>query len=498
MHKVTYIFFLFLAINLYGQKRTVFKDTTISTQHRITLQNKNIDYTATTGMQPLWNDNNEVIASLHYTYYRKNTKSKKTGQERPLVISFNGGPGSASAWMHIAYTGPKLLKISDEGYPVQPYGIKDNPYSILDVADILYVNPVNTGYSRMVEVNEKKPKREQFFGVNADIRYLAKWLNTFVSRNNKWLAPKYLIGESYGGTRVSGLALALQKQQWMYLNGVILVSPADYLTFESDTPLSASLFLPYYTATAWYHKQLPGKLQNQDLEEVLKASEDYTYSTLIPALAKGSSLEQVEKQKIAAELETMTGIDKQLFIDNHLALPSHVFWKELLNQPNNDKTIGRLDSRYLGIDRSRSGTSPDYNAELTSWLHSFTPAINYYMREELNFKTDLKYNMFGPVHPWDKTNNNTREQLRQAMAQNPYLNVLFQTGYYDGATTYFHSKYTKNQLDPGGKMKGRVDFKTYRSGHMMYLRKEDLKTATEDIREFIKNSMPNEGKPAKY
>lgn len=500
MYKKTYTYFIFflLAINLYGQKRVFFQDTTISTQHSITLADQKIDYTATIGMQPLWNDNDEVIASLHYTYYRKNTKSNKKSEERPLVISFNGGPGSASAWMHIAYTGPKLLKISDEGYPVQPYGIKDNPHSILDVADILYVNPVNTGYSRMIKVKDEQPKREQFFGVNADIRYLAKWLNTFVSRNNKWLAPKYLIGESYGGTRVSGLALALQKQQWMYLNGVILVSPADYLAFESDTPLSASLFLPYYTATAWYHKQLPNNLQSQDLEEILKNSETYAYNTLLPALAKGSSLENDEKQKIAAELETMTGINKQLFIDNHLALPSHVFWKELLNQPVDDKTIGRLDSRYLGIDRSRSGTSPDYNAELTAWLHAFTPAINYYMREELNFKTDLKYNMFGPVHPWDKTNNNTREQLRQAMAQNPYLNVLFQTGYYDGATTYFHSKYAKDQLDPGGKMKNRVDFKTYRSGHMMYLRKEDLKTATEDIREFIKNSIPSNGKSAKY
>lgn len=494
----TYLFFLFMTIGLYSQEREVFKDTTISTQHSIKLEGQSLDYTATTGMQPLWNEKNEVIASLHYTFYRKNTKTKQAGQERPLVISFNGGPGSASAWMHIAYTGPKLLKISDEGYPVQPYGIKDNPHTILDVADILYVNPVNTGFSRMVEVEEKMPEREQFFGINADIRYLAEWLNTFVDRHDKWLAPKYLIGESYGGTRVSGLALELQKKQWMYFNGVILVSPADYLSFESDTPLAASLFLPYYMATAWYHKQLPSSLQNRDLEEILPEAETYAYETLLPALAKGSSLTESKKQQIASELETMTAIDKQLFIDHHLALPSSVFWKELLNRSGNDNTIGRLDSRYLGIDRSRSGTSPDYNAELTSWLHAFTPAINYYIREELNFKTDLKYNMFGPVHPWDRTNNNTREQLRQAMAQNPYLNILFQTGFYDGATTYFHSKYTSDQLDPGGKMKDRIDFKTYRSGHMMYLRKEDLKTATEDIREFIKNSIPEEGKPAKY
>ncbi len=500
MHKTLSLclLFLFMAIHLHAQKRDIPTDTTITTQHSITLDNQKIDYTATTGMQPLWNEEGETIATLHYTYYHKNGKDEKTSRERPLLISFNGGPGSASAWMHIAYTGPKLLKISDEGYPVQPYGIKDNPYTVLDVADIVYVNPVNTGYSRTVQVGEKKPEHKQFFGINADIGYLAEWLNTFVNRHNKWLAPKYLIGESYGGTRVSGLALALQQKEWMYLNGVILVSPADYLTFESDTPLSASLFLPYYTATAWYHKQLPKKLQDQDLEDILPQSEKYAYDTLLPALAKGSSLEETEKQRIATHLQEMTGIDKQLFLDHHLALPSQVFWKELLNRPGSDKTIGRLDSRYLGMDRSRSGSRPDYNAELTSWLHAFTPAINYYMREELDFKTDIKYNMFGEVHPWDRTNNQTREQLRQAMAQNPYLQVLFQTGYYDGATTYFHSKYTRNQLDPGGKMKDRIYFKTYRSGHMMYLRKEDLKTATEDIRTFIKNSIPKPGEPAQY
>jgi carboxypeptidase C (cathepsin A) len=161
-------------------------------------------------------------------------------------------------------------------------------------------------------------------------------------------------------------------------------------------------------------------------------------------------------------------------------------------------TIGRLDSRYLGIDSKTSGDSPDYNAELTSWLHSFTPAINHYLREELKFKTDIKYNMFGPVHPWDRSDDNTGENLRQAMAQNPNLDVMIQSGYFDGATTYFNAKYTMWQLDPSGKMQDRLRFKGYRSGHMMYLRSEDLKKANEDIREFIENSLPKEGDSAKY
>src|SRR5690606_29702359 len=177
---------------------------------------------ATTGMQPVWDENGKTIAGLFYTYYeRSDIKDRAT---RPLVISFNGGPGSASVWMHIAYTGPRLLYIYDEGYPVQAYGYRENTESILDVADIVYVNPVNTGYSRMAEGVDKDKLKEKFFGVNADIKYLAEWINTFVTRKGRWASPKYLIGESYGTTRVSGLALELQSSHWMYLNGVILVS----------------------------------------------------------------------------------------------------------------------------------------------------------------------------------------------------------------------------------------------------------------------------------
>jgi carboxypeptidase C (cathepsin A) len=172
------------------------------------------------------------------------------------------------------------------------------------------------------------------------------------------------------------------------------------------------------------------------------------------------------------------------------------FWKDLLRDKTG-QTIGRLDSRYLGLDKKESGDGPDYSAELTSWLHSFTPAINYYLREHLNFKTDIKYNMFGPVRPWDNSDNNVRDDLRKAMAMNPYLKVLVQSGYYDGATTYFNAKYTMWQIDPSGKMKDRMDFKGYRSGHMMYLRYEDLKAANDDLREFIKGSLSN-GKAAKY
>ncbi|WP_282018285.1 S10 family peptidase [Salegentibacter mishustinae] len=490
---LTPLFLLVFIATAWSQKVEIPVDTTVTTKHSVTINSKNIDYTATTGMQPLWNNDGEPIASLFYTYYKRS--NIKNTENRPLVISFNGGPGSASVWMHIAYTGPRVLKIDDEGFPIQPYGIKENPHSILDVADIVYVNPVSTGFSRPIPNEEGEVEKEKFFGVDADIKYLAEWLNTFVSRNNRWLSPKYLIGESYGTTRVSGLALELQNSQWMYLNGVILVSPTE-LGIERDGPVGIANRLPYFAAAAWYHDALPAELQNKELEDLLEEVENYTINELTPVLVKGGFTETSKKEAAAEKMAYYSGISKEVILQNNLDVDYRYFWKELKRKDG--VTVGRLDSRYLGIDAKEAGDSPDYNAELTSWLHSFTPAINHYLRNDLNFETDLKYFMFGPVHPWDRSGNNTGENLRQAMAQNPNLDVLIQSGYFDGATTYFNAKYTMWQLDQSGKLKDRLSFKGYESGHMMYLRAEDLKNANEDIREFIENSLPEDGAPAKY
>ncbi|CAI8293527.1 MAG: Uncharacterised protein [Flavobacterium sp. SCGC AAA160-P02] len=498
-----YILFILVLsfISIQAQDARIPLDTTVVTYNEVVINGQKVTYQATTGMQPVWDDHGEIIASLYYTYYKRtnlrdNSKKPADYSKRPIIMSFNGGPGSASVWMHIAYTGPKVLRIDDEGYPVQPYGVKDNPNSILDVADIVYINPVNTGYSRPVVKKGEKLDKSKFFGINADIKYLASWINTFITRNNRWQSPKYIIGESYGGTRVMGLAAELQSSQWMYLNGVIMVSPADYKILRTDSALSSSLNLPYYTAAAWHHKMLPAELQNKDLTEILPLSEEYAINELIPAIAKGGFISESERNKVAERMSYFSGIKKKVILQHNLDIPKNYFWKELLRDEKG-LTVGRLDSRYKGLDKRIAGDSPDYNSELTSWLHSFTPAINYYIREYLNFKTDLKYYVFGPVRPWDNRNDNVREGLRQAMAQNPYLKVLIQSGYYDGATTYFNAKYTMWQVDPSGRMKDRFYFKGYRSGHMMYLRNEDLKKSNDDLRIFIENSS-SKGKAAKY
>ncbi|WP_343688071.1 carboxypeptidase [Chitinophaga sp.] len=465
-------------------------DSAVVTHHEVTIKGQRVPYSATAGSMPIWDEDGRPVAGVFYTYYEREDIRDKSN--RPLVVSFNGGPGTPSVWMEIGYTGPRLLNIDDEGYPVQPFGMRDNPNSILDVADIVYVDPVNTGYSRPVS---KDVPGSRFYGVNADIKYLAEWINTFVTRKGRWASPKFLIGESYGTTRVSGLALELQEEQWMYLNGVILVSPTD-LGIDRNGPLDQALSLPYYAATAWYHRKLPADLQSKDLNEVLPEVEKFTINELVPAISRGGSLEDAERKALAQRLSHYSGLSAQVFLENNLVVSTNLFWKELLRDQG--YTVGRLDSRYKGLDKQNGGSRPDYNAELTAWLQAFTPAIHIYLREELEYKTDLKYNMFGQVWPWDNQNNKTGENLRQAIAQNPFLHLLVQSGYYDGACDYFNAKYSIWQLDPGGKLKNRIKWEGYRSGHMMYLRKDDLAAANENLRKFIKEAIPAKGTPAKY
>jgi carboxypeptidase C (cathepsin A) len=485
---------LILSISANSQDLKVPVDTTVTTAHTTKIKGKTVNYTATTGMQTFHDEDGVAKASLFYTFYQRTGVSNI--ENRPLVFSYNGGPGSASVWMHLAYTGPKVLKISDEGYPVQPYGTKENPNSILDIADIVYINPVNTGYSRPIKDKDGKFDKSEFFGVQADIEYLAQWMNAFVHKYNRWLSPKYLIGESYGTVRVSGLADELQNNQWMFINGVILVSPTELGNFRNGI-LGIANRIPYYTAAAWYHNKLPEKLQQKTLYEALEESEKFTQEELLPLLYMGGFNSEEKKDKAATKMAYYSGLDKQIYLDYNLDVGYNNFWKMLLQDEG--FTIGRLDSRYLGMDKEKGGTSPDYNAELTAWLQAFTPAINHYIKHDLNFDIPLTYNMFGPVRPWDRTrNNNTGERLRRAMAKNPALQVMIQAGYYDGATTYYNAKYTMWHLDPSGRLKDRMHFKGYESGHMMYLRSEDLVKANDDLRTFIENSLPKEGEPIRY
>jgi carboxypeptidase C (cathepsin A) len=464
-------------------------DSAVVTSHEVTVRGERIPYTAQVGYQPVWDEAGRVVAALHYTYYERSDVPDR--EARPLTVSFNGGPGSGSLWMHLGYTGPRQLVIDDEGYPVMPYGFRDNPHSILDVTDIVFVNPVNVGYSRHLPDAD----REMFFGVNEDVAYLSDWIRTFVTRRERWASPKFLIGESYGTTRVSGLARELQGSEWMYLNGVILVSPTG-LGVERAGPVGDALGLPNYAATAWYHDQLEPSLQGRDLEEILPEVERFTVEELVPALAWGGSLPEDRRREVAEAVARWSGTSPEWVLSHNLRPSVGEFRKELMRDEG--YTVGRLDARYQGRDREDAGMGYDYDPALSAWNQSFSPAVNIYMRDELGWETDLQYYLFGPVSPWNRSGDRTGENLRRAMSENPWLHLFVQAGYYDGGTDYFSAKYTMWNLDPAGRLQDRMRFEGYRSGHMMYLRAEDLERSNQDIRDFMGWALEAAEDPAAY
>jgi len=471
-----------------GARATLPLDTAVTTEHAATIGGRRVPYRATAGTLPVYDRAGSVIASLFYVYYRRTDVQDLS--TRPLFISFNGGPGSSSVWMHMGYTGPRRIAIDPEGNPVQPYGFRDNPHSILDVADIVFVDPVNVGLSRPVDGTDAST----FFGVNQDIQYLGRWIELFVTRQGRWSSPKFLIGESYGTTRVSGLARELQNAQKMFLNGVILVSPTG-LGIQRAGPVGEALVLPHYAATAWYHGRLPPDLQSKDLDQVLPEVEAFTVRELVPALVQGGFLDPAERQRLAALVARYAGVSETFVEENNLRVPIGHWRKELLRDRR--LTVGRLDARYQGVDRDAAGTEYDYDPAMAAWNHAFTPAMNLYLRDELGFETDLTYvTIGGAVQPWDRSNDTTGEDLRRAMAENPYLKTMIQSGYYDGGTDYFSARYTMWQMDPSGQLRDRLRWEGYRSGHMMYLRDEDLETSNEHIREFIRWATPEPGSAA--
>ncbi len=476
---------------VHAQKSKLPADTSLVSSNEVTVNGKRIPYQVTVGTQPVYGEDGAPDASLFYTYYKRSDVDQV--ENRPIAFSFNGGPGAASLWMHLGYTSPKRLKLSDEGYPIQPYGIVDNPQSIIDVADIVYVDPVNTGFSRLLNDG----KREDFFGVYQDITYLADWIDNFISRQGRWRSPKYLIGESYSATRVAGLSGELQDKHGIYLNGVVIVSGT-----KMELPITNTevLQLPNYAAIAWYHKQLPEDLQKKSLTEMLSEVEAYTMEEYLPAVERGGFIAEDQKQAVAEKVARYTGLKKELILDHNLTVSRNAFRKELLRDEG--YFLGSSDARYKGIDKIDAGDTYTGSAypESAAWNNAFTPAINTYLRDDLNFKTDLQYHVSGSVSPWpwDRFTDGTGKRLRNAMMQNPHLEVLFQAGYYDMLVNYFRQKNGMWKLDPSGKMKDRLHFKVYESGHMMYVREKDLVNSTNDLRAFILQSIPLEGDAAKY
>jgi carboxypeptidase C (cathepsin A) len=449
----------------------------VVTQHTARIEGQTVAYTAEAGWLPI-RDDGKIVAKMFYVAYTRNGVQDLS--TRPLVFSFNGGPGTASVWMHLGYTGPRRVVYDDEGFAQRPPGaLEDNPHSIIDAADIVYIDPIATGFSRMVEGEDL----HKYHGTMSDIQSVAEFIRLYLVKKDRWMSPKFVIGESYGTTRASGLAGYLLGADQIYVNGVILVSMTD-LNVERGPDVSIAMGLPQRTATAWYHHQLASDLQSRPLREVLDEVEAFAMGDYVHALLEGDRLSDAERTDIAQRVARYTGLSPEYVLSTNLRIEARRFWKQLLKDQR--LTVGRLDSRYTGVDQDAAGENPDYDPAMADWNGPFGNAVNRYLREELKYNPDLAYNVWGPVRPWNRSDGtNVGEMLGNAMRQNPYLKVMIQGGYYDAATDYFNAQYTISHLQPGGEFKNRFRFRFYESGHMMYLRKPDLANANNDLRAFI-------------
>lgn len=470
------------------------------TKHAITLNGKTLKYTVTTGTIVLKEEDEEAgekpKASVFYIAYTLDNVENPAC--RPLTFSFNGGPGSSSVWLHLGLLGPKRVLLDEDGNPFPPpYKLVNNDYTLLDKTDLVFIDPVSTGYSRVVPGE----KADQFHGVKKDIESVGSFIHQYTSRNKRWISPKFIIGESYGTTRAAGLSNYLQERYGMFINGLMLISSIlNFVTasFDPGNDLPYLLFLPTYTATAWYHNKLDEDL-SKDLRSTLKEVERFASNEYLLALMKGSNLPSDEKEKIAKKLAHFTGLSVDYVKRTDLRIHIHRFCKELLR--NEGVTVGRLDSRFTGKDRDSAGEfferDPSYSA-----IHGpYAATLNHYVRHDLEFEQEIPYEILAPLYQkwnfedWKNQYLNVAEDLRKAIATNPHLKVFVGNGYYDFATPYFATEYTFNHIGLPTDQLENITFGYYEAGHMMYIHIPSLAKLKDDLTKFLDDSIPETQTP---
>ena len=473
-------------------KKDAPKEELAETQHTVVIDGKEISYTATAGTLVMKDEDGTAKASVFYVAYMKD--GVEDVHKRPLTFSFNGGPGSSSVWLHLGVLGPRRVPMDEEGNALPPpYRLVDNEHSLLDVTDLVFIDPVSTGYSRAAPGE----KAEQFHGIEKDIESVGEFIRLCTTRFNRWSSPKFLIGESYGTTRAAGLSGFLQSRHGLYLNGIMLISSIlNFQTahFDAGNDLPYILFLPTYTATAWYHKKLADELQ-KDLHETLKQVEAFALGEYTLALMKGAALPDDERERIVQKLVRYTGLSRQYIEQTNLRIEIHRFVKELLREQR--RTVGRLDSRFTGIDRDAAGENNEYDPSYAAIQGPYTGALNDYVRTELEFESDLPYEILTSLYKsWDysKYKNqyvNVAETLRGAMNVNPFLKVFVANGYYDLATPYFATQYTFNHLGLDPSLQENISMAYYKAGHMMYVRQLSLSRLKKDLAGFVRSAIPD-------
>ena len=457
----------------------------VVTHHQITVGGRVLHYTATTGYMPLRNsETNEIEAKIFFVAYTLDNPSGK----RPLMFSFNGGPGSASIWLHLGAIGPRRVQmLPDGGMPPPPFELVDNQQTWLDQTDLVFIDPVGTGFSRAA----KKELGKKFWSVEGDIASVGDFIRLYLTHYERWNSPLFLVGESYGTTRAAGLSGYLVNHG-IALNGVVLISSVlNFQTLQAGVgnDLPYILYLPSFTSSAWYHKKLPADLQQQDLAAVLTQVEQYAAGPYTLALGKGTSLTAQERDELITQVSRFTGLDRATVDVNNARISEPVFTNELLKAQKVE--VGRLDSRFTGTPVSGRSAGGYYDPSESAIRPPFTATFNNYVRSELGFKSDLEYYVLGGgVGEWEwgsagQGYPDTSEALRLAFIKNPYMKLFVASGYYDLATPFFATRYTLNHMELDQQQQARISLGYYDAGHMMYIKSSSLDHLKQDVSAFL-------------
>jgi len=475
----------------------------VTTEHRLVVDGKEIEYTATCGTLLLREYDNRgdptgaaaegkreadpARAHLFFTAYT--LKGVDPATPRPLTFSFNGGPGSSSVWLHLGILGPQRVVTDEMGNaPRPPYALTDNEHTLLTHSDLVFIDPVGTGHSRMLEAQ----KVTEYHEYQRDLDAVGEFIRLYLTRYGRWGSPKYLIGESYGTTRAAGLSLHLQDKHDVFLNGLMLVSLAidlQTLSFDHGNELPYPLFLPTYAATAWYHRALVPELQALPLREAVDQAEAFANGEYTVALMQGSRLGAAQREQVAAQVARFSGLSTEYVLRCDLRPGEFRYFKELLR--HRGVTVGRLDSRFTGIDRDDAGEKPDADPAMSNLVGAYAAGINRLLKDTLKFETDAPYVVHAPI--WDKWKwkdfenkyVNVGASLRAALQANPHMRIYVASGYYDLATPHAAGDYTLSHLGLREAQLKNIRVSYFEAGHMMYIHLPSLARMAAELRAFV-------------
>ena len=461
----------------------------VVTHHAMTVNGESIRYTATTGRMPIRNERTGVTeGQIFYVYYSRDGANAAT---RPLTFVFNGGPGSSTVWLHMGAYGPKRVRLNPDGTnPPPPYAYEDNPHTLLTQTDLVFLDPVGTGYSRAA-----RPELGQnFWGLDEDVHSVGEFIRLFLVTHRRWGSPKFVSGESYGTTRASHLSGWLA-DNGIALNGVVLLSAV--LNFQASrqahgNDLGWIGYFPTYVATAWYHKKLPADLQAQPLEDVLHQAERWTDNQYLQVLHAGVRLPEAERQEAVQQMARFSGLSRSFVEDNDLRVTLPRFDHELLRDRR--LVVGRLDGRFTAFSQDPGAERGAFDPSDASIRNSFTPVLNDYVRRELGYQSDdIYYILGGGIGTWRYPTTqgypDVTSGLERAFAKNPDMRLFVAMGYYDAATPYWAVEYTLNHLNISPSMRQNISTDHFAAGHMMYIDEPSMTKLRADLSRFFTDAV---------